>query len=86
MLRTLIGGLIGFGLGVLLLAGWGIYDGLSIGLPTAKLPPGIEAAVKNAFVYSVFFWPWALVLGGGGGAICGFGSWLVRPHLRVPIN
>jgi len=80
MLRAILGGLIGFGVGVIFLAGWGIRDGFTDGLPSANVPAGQEAALKSAFVYTVFFWPWALVLGGFVGAVCGFGSWLVKPR------
>ena len=78
MLRTFIGGLAGFALGILFLIGWGISDGLASGLPTAGLPPGIEAAWKCGFVYTMYFWPLALVFGGGAGALCGFGTWLAK--------
>jgi len=80
MFRTLIGLAIGFVLGILFLGGWGMYDGVTTGLPTAQLPPGLEAGAKSAFVYIMYLFPFAAIIGGGIGAIAGFGSWLVRPR------
>ena len=77
-LRTIVGGLIGFTVGLLIIMGWGISDGLTTGLPTANLPPSNEAALKSALVYTMYLWPFALVLGGGAGMVCGFGTWLTK--------
>jgi hypothetical protein len=64
-------------------------DGFSDGLPTASLPPGFEAAWKSAFVYAMYLWPLALILGGGAGALCGFGTGLAKALSRpapIPAN
>ena len=39
MFRILIGGVIGFLTGLLFLAAWGFYDGLTDGLQTAGIRP-----------------------------------------------
>jgi hypothetical protein len=79
MQRTITGGGIGVLLGLLALAGWGLYDGLTQGLPTAHIAPVIEAGAKSAFVYMVYLFPFAFVLGVVG-ALAGFASWIVKPR------
>ncbi|CAN5307260.1 hypothetical protein BH11PLA2_BH11PLA2_30800 [soil metagenome] len=80
MFRTFVGAAIGCTLGVLALGAWGFSDGYTLGVKSAQLPPGMAAGANYAFFYIMYLWPMAAAIGGGGGAIAGFGSWLVRPR------
>ena len=66
------------------LAGWGACHGFENGVPSAKLPPGLEAAALEAvWACLIFFWV-ALPAGAVIGGLAGFGSWLVkRPEARA---
>ena len=44
MMRTVIGAVVGMGVGMLVLAGWGAYYGYMNGLASAKLPCTCSAA------------------------------------------
>jgi len=79
MNRTMIGAGIGTVCGVLLLAGLGAWQGYTDGIGR-RLPPGWEAAVTDAFVYTAYFWWLAVGVGGFIGGCAGLGSWLVRPR------
>ena len=80
MNRTLIGAAIGIAVGILLLAGAGAWFGFQEGVVTSNTPPGIEAALVQAFVFVAYFWWLAAAIGGTIGGLAGFGSWLVRPR------
>jgi hypothetical protein len=80
MLRTVVGAVIGTTVGLLLLACWGGSDGYVNGLPSARLAPGLEAAVTEALVVPLFYFWMGMLPGAVIGGIAGFGSWLVRPR------
>ncbi|MFY7953600.1 MAG: hypothetical protein ACOVT5_13930 [Armatimonadaceae bacterium] len=82
MLRTVIGSVIGMAAGMLTLAVFGALYGYENGVETARVPPGLDGAVRSAFIWSVFFFWLALPAGAVIGGVAGLGSWLVRPSVR----
>jgi len=79
MLRTVFGALIGMAVGMLTLVAIGAWYGYENGEPTARLPPGVQAAALDA-VWMCFYFFWiALPAGAIIGGTAGFGSWLVSP-------
>jgi hypothetical protein len=57
MNRALIGATIGIVCAILLIAGLGAWDGFNNGISTNGMPSGLEAALLNACIYVMFFWP-----------------------------
>jgi len=82
MNRALIGAACGVACAVLLIAGLGAWDGFENGIATNRMPPGVAAAVNNAFICVVFFWPVPSVCGAMIGGLAGLGSSLVRPQRK----
>ena len=82
MFRTLIGAATGMMVGVLVLAALGANHGYANGVPSAKLPPGAEAAALEAVWWCLYFFWIALPAGAVIGGLAGFGSWLVRPRRK----
>lgn len=85
MTRALIGAAAGATLGLVALAGYGAWWGLTGGVDWRHplLPPGWEAAAVNATAMLLYFSWAAVVVGGVIGGAAGFGSWLVRPSVAV---
>lgn len=79
MVRTIIGAMVGVVVGMLVLAGVGAWYGYVNGVPSAQLPPGLEAAGVSALSWSVFLFWMGMLPGAVIGGAAGFGSWLVRP-------
>jgi hypothetical protein len=80
MKRAFIGATAGVVCAVLLIAVLGGWDGYVNGVPTARRPPGVAAALSNAFFCVMYFWPVPSACGAVIGGLAGFGSWLVRPR------
>jgi len=86
MRRTLIGASVGAILGILALAGLGVWAGFTHGgewVARRGLPPGWEAAATGAFVFTAYYWWLTGALGGVIGGLAALGSWLVRPRGSV---
>jgi len=81
MRRAMIGAGVGATCGVFVLAVFGAWAGYTSGLGT-RLPPGWEAAMTEAFVYTAYFWWLVATVGGVIGGLAGLGSWLVRRNRR----
>ena len=77
---VVIGAGVGVACALLLIAGLAAWDGYSRGMDTNRLPPGLHAAVINAFFCVAYFWPVPAACGAMIGAAAGYGSWLVRPR------
>ena len=82
MTRALVGLTAGAAAGLLVLAAGGAMYGYTEGLPTARVPPGLEAAVKTAFIVSVYFGWVAAPLGAIVGGLASVASGLVAPRGR----
>jgi hypothetical protein len=81
----MIGAVVGVTLGLVALAGYGAWWGLTQGVDWRHplLPPGWDAAAVNATVMLLYFWRAAVAVGGMIGGLAGFGSWRVRPRGRT---
>jgi hypothetical protein len=77
MRRAMIGAGVGAACGVLVLAMAGAWAGYTTGVG-GRLPPGWDAALTEAFVYTAYFWWLTATVGGVIGGLAGLGSWFVR--------
>ena len=79
MVRVLIGTGIGVFVGLMALATCGAVYGAQNGLPSAGLPPGADAAARQALFFTVFFSWFAAPVGGLLGGVGGLIWWAARP-------
>jgi hypothetical protein len=77
MTRVFIWACIGWLLGVLALGVCGAWYGYANGLVEGRLPPGPQAAWREAFVFTAYFWWLAGGVGAVFGGLTGLGSDLV---------